>query len=125
MRNNRASSCAFVTRVHSKRIRRVSFQRAPAMDIKNMNGVPSTPQLVELIKTILPQKIRTTTNILSEFKKSKYQKTNTGHLSKNQLFSCDKVELSCFFWPHPFLSGWRRLIMLNLMTLVYELKIFS
>lgn len=36
-----------------------------------INCTPSTPQLAELIKIILPQKIRTTTDILAEFTKLK------------------------------------------------------
>jgi len=69
------------------------FIQLEKMEYLKIGCVPSTPQLAELIKTVLPQKIRTTIDVLNEFKQIKIPKNKTVHLSKNQLLSCDKVEL--------------------------------
>lgn len=51
------------------------FIQSEKMEYFHINEVPSTPQLAELIRLILPQKIRTITAVLSEFPKLKLQKT--------------------------------------------------
>jgi SRSO17 transposase len=50
------------------------FIQMEKMEYFKINEVPSTPQLAELIKILLPQKIRTMTDVLSEFKKLKIPK---------------------------------------------------
>lgn len=50
------------------------FIQMEKMQYLKIGCVPSTPQLAELIKTILPQKIRTITDVLSEFKEIKIPK---------------------------------------------------
>lgn len=50
------------------------FIQMEKMEYFKINEVPSTPQLAELIKILLPQKIRTITDVLSEFKKLKIPK---------------------------------------------------
>jgi SRSO17 transposase len=51
------------------------FIQTEKMEYFKINEVPSTPQLAELIKILLPQKIRTMTDVLSEFKKLKIPKS--------------------------------------------------
>lgn len=50
------------------------FLQMEKMEYFKINEVPSTPQLAELIKILLPQKIRTMIDVLSEFKKLKIPK---------------------------------------------------
>lgn len=50
------------------------FIQREKMAYFKINEVPSTPQLAELIKILLPQKVRTMTDVLSEFKKLKIPK---------------------------------------------------
>jgi SRSO17 transposase len=50
------------------------FIQTEKMEYFNINTVPSTPQLAELIKILLPQKIRTITDVLGEFQKLKTSK---------------------------------------------------
>lgn len=50
------------------------FIQMEKMEYFKINEVPSTPQLAELIKILLPQKTRTITDVLSEFKKLKIPK---------------------------------------------------
>jgi SRSO17 transposase len=50
------------------------FIQMEKLEYFKINEVPSTPQLAELIKILLPQKVRTVTNVLSEFKKLKISK---------------------------------------------------
>ena len=50
------------------------FIQTEKMEYFKINEVPSTPQLAELIKILLPQKIRTITDVLSEFQKLKTPK---------------------------------------------------
>ena len=60
------------------------FIQTEKMEYFNINEVPSTPQLAELIKIPLPQKIRTITDVLSEFQKLKTSK-------KKILWKCQKI----------------------------------
>ncbi|MFM8741306.1 MAG: hypothetical protein ACKOC0_14040, partial [Cytophagales bacterium] len=50
------------------------FIQLEKMEYLKIGCVPSTPQLAELIKTILPQKIRTTIDVLNEFKQNQNPK---------------------------------------------------
>ncbi len=50
------------------------FIQIEKMEYFKINQVPSTPQLAELIKILLPQKIRTMMDVLAEFKKLKIPK---------------------------------------------------
>ena len=50
------------------------FIQLEKMEYLKIGCVPSTPQLAELIKTVLPQKIRTTIDVLNEFKQIKIPK---------------------------------------------------
>lgn len=50
------------------------FIQTEKMEYFKIKEVPSTPQLAELIKILLPQKIRTITDVLAEFKKLKIPK---------------------------------------------------
>lgn len=60
------------------------FIQMEKMEYLKINCVPSTPQLAELIKTILPQKIRTVMDVLSEFKELKIpQKQYCGSSKKS------------------------------------------
>jgi hypothetical protein len=47
------------------------FIQTEKMVYFKINEVPSTPQLAELMKILLPQKIRTMADVLAEFKKLK------------------------------------------------------
>lgn len=50
------------------------FIQTEKMEFFKINQVPSTPQLAELIKILLPQKIRTITDVLNEFQKLRISK---------------------------------------------------
>lgn len=50
------------------------FIQTEKMEYFKINEVPSTPQLAELIKILLPQKVRTMMDVLGEFKKLKIPK---------------------------------------------------
>jgi SRSO17 transposase len=50
------------------------FIQLEKMEYFKINELPSTPQLAELIRILLPQKIRTIIDVLSEFKKLKIPK---------------------------------------------------
>ncbi len=50
------------------------FIQLEKMEYLKIGCVPSTPQLAELIKTVLPQKIRTTIDVLNEFRQIKIPK---------------------------------------------------
>jgi hypothetical protein len=50
------------------------FIQMEKMEYFKINELPSTPQLAELIRILLPQKIRTIIDVLSEFKKLKIPK---------------------------------------------------
>lgn len=47
------------------------FIQTEKIELLKINVAASTPQLAELVKIMLPQKIRTMMDVLAEFKKSK------------------------------------------------------